>query len=176
MNYSGVYIYIYIYNFFKYPVRWQKLFGSARSGNTALSYRNCVIPLIGGWWGQGVARAFTRCMMKKYIYHHHYQVDQKITPHSLSFSLSLSLSPVIGSNHLSLLEGLLDCTLCPHRADVCKLLLIDKHSRFAVWERMLLMSSSFLLQQYLECLVLLISCFVGYCFNDSFKTASNILV
>ena len=31
-------------------------------------YRNCV----GGWWGQGIARAFTRCMMKKkcniYIY------------------------------------------------------------------------------------------------------------
>ena len=24
-------------------------------------------PLVGGWWGQGIARAFTRCMMK-YIY------------------------------------------------------------------------------------------------------------
>ena len=22
-------------------------------------------PLVGGWWGQGIARAFTRCMMKK---------------------------------------------------------------------------------------------------------------
>ena len=26
-------------------------------------------PLVGGWWGQGIARAFTRCMMKcVYIY------------------------------------------------------------------------------------------------------------
>ena len=44
------YIYIYIYireNFF----RWQKLLGNARSGSTALSYRNCVITLVGGWWG-----------------------------------------------------------------------------------------------------------------------------
>ena len=38
-------IYIYIYS------RWQKLLGSARSGSTALSYRNCVITLDGGWWG-----------------------------------------------------------------------------------------------------------------------------
>ena len=36
-------IYIYIYNSFKYPARWQKLLGSNRSGSTALSYRNCVI-------------------------------------------------------------------------------------------------------------------------------------
>ena len=41
-SWSGVYIYIYIY-FFKYPVRWQKLLGNARSGSTALSCRNCVI-------------------------------------------------------------------------------------------------------------------------------------
>ena len=40
---TNIYIYIYIYNSFKYPVRWQKLLGSARRGNTALSYRNCVI-------------------------------------------------------------------------------------------------------------------------------------
>ena len=33
---------------FKYPVRWQKLLGSARSGSTALSYRNCVITPVGG--------------------------------------------------------------------------------------------------------------------------------
>ena len=61
-SWSGVYIDIY---FFKYPVRWQKLLGSATSGNTVLSYRNCVITLVGGWWGQGTACAFTRCMMKK---------------------------------------------------------------------------------------------------------------
>ena len=60
-SWSGVYIDIY---FFKYPVRWQKLLGSARSGSTALSYRNCVITLVGGW-GLGIARAFTRCMIKK---------------------------------------------------------------------------------------------------------------
>ena len=34
--------------FFKYPIRWQKLLGSAMSGSTALSYRNCVITLDGG--------------------------------------------------------------------------------------------------------------------------------
>ena len=51
------------------PVQWQKLLGSARSGSTALSYRICVIPLVGAWWGQYIAHAFTRCMMKKmYIY------------------------------------------------------------------------------------------------------------
>ena len=67
-SWSGVCIYIYIF-FFKYPVRWQKLLGSARSGSTALSYRNCVITLVGRWWGQSIARAFTRCMMKIYISH-----------------------------------------------------------------------------------------------------------
>ena len=45
-------------------VRWQKLRGSSRSGSTTLSYRNCVITLVGGWWGQSIARAITRCMMK----------------------------------------------------------------------------------------------------------------
>ena len=44
--------------------RWQKLL---RSGSTALSYQNCVITLVGGWWGQSIARAFTR-MMKKKVY------------------------------------------------------------------------------------------------------------
>ena len=29
--------------FFQYPVRWQKQLGSARSGSSTLSYRNCVI-------------------------------------------------------------------------------------------------------------------------------------
>ena len=57
------YIYIVIN-----PVRWQKLLGSAMSGSTALSYRNCVITLVGDWWGQSFTRAFTRCMMNIYIY------------------------------------------------------------------------------------------------------------
>ena len=67
-------IYIYIFFFsFKYPVWWQKLLGSTRSGSTALSYQNCVITLVGGWWGQGIARAFIRCMMKNiYIYRDFY--------------------------------------------------------------------------------------------------------
>ena len=38
-----IYIIYFIYNSFKYPVRWQKLLGSARSGSTALCYRNCFI-------------------------------------------------------------------------------------------------------------------------------------
>ena len=61
-SWTGLYINIYIS--FKYPLWWQKLLGSARSGSTALSYRNCVITLVSGWWGQGIARAFTRCMRK----------------------------------------------------------------------------------------------------------------
>ena len=61
-SWSGVYINIYIS--FKYPVRWQKLLGSARSGSTAMSFRNCVITMVSGWWGQSIACAFTRCMMK----------------------------------------------------------------------------------------------------------------
>ena len=38
-KYKYIYVYIYI---------WQKLLGSARSGSTALSYRNYVITLVGG--------------------------------------------------------------------------------------------------------------------------------
>ena len=65
-SWSDVYIYIYIY--IKYPVRWKMLLSSARSGNSTLNYPNCVISLVGGWWGQGIARAFTRFMMNIYIY------------------------------------------------------------------------------------------------------------
>ena len=38
-------MYIYLYNYFKYTVRRQKLLGSARNGSTILSYQNCVITL-----------------------------------------------------------------------------------------------------------------------------------
>ena len=31
---------------------------------TTLSYWNCVITLVGSWWGQGIAHAFTHCMIK----------------------------------------------------------------------------------------------------------------
>ena len=54
--------YIYIYIFLLNTLSG----GSARSDSTALSYRNCVITLVGGWWGQGIARAFTRWMMKTF--------------------------------------------------------------------------------------------------------------
>ena len=42
-------------------------------------------PLVGGWWGQSITRAFTRCMMKKdcYIY--------ALTTDSFSFFLSILL-------------------------------------------------------------------------------------
>ena len=32
-----------------------KLLSSARSSSTALSYWNCVITLVGGWWGQSIS-------------------------------------------------------------------------------------------------------------------------
>ena len=63
----NIYIYIYIKSYIVLPLL-APLLGSARSGSTALSYRKCVITLVGGWWGQGSARAFTRCMMNIYIY------------------------------------------------------------------------------------------------------------
>ena len=69
LNWSGVYIYIYIYIY--------------NSLNTLSDGKSCLVasgvavppwateivlsPLVGGWWGQGIARAFTRCMMKKKI-------------------------------------------------------------------------------------------------------------
>ena len=79
-SWSYVYIVFFLFFFFKYPSRWQKLLGSARCGSTALSYRNCVITLDGGWWGYGIARASTRCMMKKkniyiYIYIYIYKIS-----------------------------------------------------------------------------------------------------
>ena len=40
-------MYVCIHNSVKYPVRWQKLLGSARCGSTAFSYQNCVIT--NGW-------------------------------------------------------------------------------------------------------------------------------
>ena len=65
LNWSGVYIYIY------------------NSLNTLSGGKSCLVapgvavppwatetvlsPLVGGWWGQGIARAFTRCIMKKNI-------------------------------------------------------------------------------------------------------------
>ena len=62
----------YTYIYLKYLVRWQKLLGSTRHASIALSYRNLSL-LVDGWWGQGIARAFTRSMIMKkkkaiYIY------------------------------------------------------------------------------------------------------------
>ena len=55
-SWSGVSIDIYIS--FKYPVWWQKLLGSDRSGSTALSYRNWVITLVGGPMRAGYRTCF----------------------------------------------------------------------------------------------------------------------
>ena len=57
-THTHIYIYIYIYIYTH----------SDRSGSTALSYWNCVITLVGGWWGQGIAHVFTHCMMKKHTH------------------------------------------------------------------------------------------------------------
>ena len=51
--------------------------------------------------------------------HHHHQVAQ-----TARSSLTLSFSPTIRSNHLSFMVGFLDCIQCPHRAYLCKFLLI----------------------------------------------------
>ena len=79
--------------YFKYLVQWQKLLGSARSGSTALSYRNCVITLVGGWWGQSIAHAFTRCMMKKEINKiNHNSEDKEV--HTFPKGISLKVNVI----------------------------------------------------------------------------------
>ena len=60
---------IYIYNSFKYPVRWKK----GRLVAPGVPVTPCATeivlsPLVGNWWGQNIARAFTRWMIGKNIY------------------------------------------------------------------------------------------------------------
>ena len=38
--------------------------GGARGNSTALATETVESPLISFWWGQGIARGFTRCMIK----------------------------------------------------------------------------------------------------------------
>ena len=62
---SGIYIYIYIYKI---------LLNTLSSGKSCLVVPGVAVlpwttetvlsPLVGGWWGQGIARAFTSCMRK----------------------------------------------------------------------------------------------------------------
>ena len=58
---------------------------------------------------------------------HHHQVTRDLNPptHSLTHSLSLSLSP--RPNHPSLSASLPNCILCPSRAVVSKFLLVGQH-------------------------------------------------
>ena len=83
-SWSGMCIYIYIYISFKYPVRWQKLLGSARSGSTALSYQNCVIT--SGW----------RLMRLGYRMCFHILYDEK----NVSLSWLANTMVFIGEHHL----------------------------------------------------------------------------
>ena len=105
---------------------------------------------------------------------------------SLFLSLSLSLSLAIRRYHQLFLAGFLECILCQYTVDVCKSLLVGEHC--CVYKRTSLMSSSFFLKQFRGWLLHLtwiacemggkwpyISCFVGCCFQDLFKTTQNIL-
>ena len=73
LNWSGVHTYIYIYIYIYIYNSLNTLSGSKSclvtpevavppgTSETVLSH------LVGRWWGQGIACAFTRCMMKKCI-------------------------------------------------------------------------------------------------------------
>ena len=69
-SWSGIYIYIYIYiyiillNTLSGGKSW--LLAPAVAG-LLWATETMWSPLVGGWWGQGIAHAFT-CMMKIYIY------------------------------------------------------------------------------------------------------------
>ena len=91
-------------------------------------------------------------------------------------------------NHLSLSTGILDYILCPYRAVVLCLPTLARQY-VGIHRRMPFMSSSLLLQQCPTCSVCLIwmvlviggrwpysCCFAGYCFQDLFTIACNILV
>ena len=41
-----------------------KSVGSATGGSVAYASETVVSPLVGGWWGKDIARAFTRCSIK----------------------------------------------------------------------------------------------------------------
>ena len=74
-------------------------------------------------------RSYQQTITYKYIYIYIYIYISSSSSHadSTEFPLTLSLSLVIGLNLLLLLKGPLDSIHCPHRADVCKSLLIGHH-------------------------------------------------
>ena len=74
-------------NFRLRPGFLKKILGDNIWFSSALSYRNCVITLVGGWWGQGIARAFTRCMMKEKLY------KKKEVPRSCKIWISIFVFP-----------------------------------------------------------------------------------
>ena len=97
------------------------------------------------------------------------------------------LSQAIRLNRPSRSAGLPNYILCPYRAHVDVLASLPTPARpcEGVHRRMSRMSSSLLLQQCSICLVRRIlavlemgcsGCFVGYCFQDLFHIARNILV
>ena len=80
----------------KYPVWWQKLLGSTRSGSTVLNYRNCVITP--GWW---LMRAVYR------MYFHMY--DEKKCLMNIIYTVAhefvLTSQAVPSMSYLSYLDG-----------------------------------------------------------------------
>ena len=58
-------IYIYIYNSFNTLFGGKSCLVAPGVAVPPWATETVLSPLVGGWWGQGIAHAFTRCMMKK---------------------------------------------------------------------------------------------------------------
>ena len=63
-----IYIYIYIYNSLNTLSGAKSCLAAPGVAVLPWATETVLSPLVGSWWGQGIARAFTRCMMKKNIY------------------------------------------------------------------------------------------------------------
>ena len=60
-----IYIYIYIYNSLNNLSSGKSCLVAPGVAVPPWATETVLSPLVGGWWGQGIARAFTRCMIKK---------------------------------------------------------------------------------------------------------------
>ena len=140
-----------MYNSFKFPARWQKLLGSARSGCTTLSYRNCVITP--GW--RLMRARYRTCFHALYdeknvfIHHHHHHHIVPLAQIFLTLSRRFSLSFIASSRSSG---------LHPVSSHGCWMYVRAGRPAFArpyvgVHRSTSLMSSSLLIQQCPACLV-----------------------
>ena len=118
-----IYIYIYIYNSLNTLSGGKNCFVAPGVAIPLWATETLLSPLVGGWWGHGIASAFTRCTMKK-IYHYHHVMLLAWIFLALFCHLSLSSIVLIGR------PGLI---LNPYRAVVDKFWLIAHYLFVSVY-------------------------------------------